>query len=152
MSLQRRFGLGVQLLADIAGGTNYVTLGAVVNAIKHGGTKADTADMSILTDTFKQFAKGQIDPGEWDFEIAFDPGDNAANQANTNARLVTMHAATGVNGYPFQLSLPAILSPGTNTAQLVNFSAHVTSKGITSEKDKLLVCPVKLKVTGDPGF
>ena len=152
MSLQRRYGLGVTLLVDIAGGTNYVALGAIVNVIKHGGTKADQADISILSDTWKQFAKGQIDPGEWDFEIAQDPGDSSANQANTNARLTTMHAATGINGYPFQLSLPAIPSPGSNTAQTINFSAHVMSLGITSEKDKLLVTPVKLKVTGNPGF
>lgn len=151
MPLQRRIGLGVTLAVDIAGGANYNTLGAIVNAIKNSGTKADTADISILSDIWKQFAKGQIDPGEYDFEIAYDPGDNTVG-TNTTARLQTMHAATGVNTYPFQLTMPAIASPGTNVAQTINFSAHLISMGATFEKDKLIVAPIKLKVSGNPNL
>lgn len=151
MALQRRIGLGITLGVDVNGGANYNTLGCIVNAIKHDGTKADEVDTSILSDTYKQFAKGQIDPGGWSFEIAYDPGDNTAN-TNTTARLQTMHAATGVNTYPFQLTLPAIASPGTNAAQTINFSGLVTSIGLSVEKDKLLVAPIKLKVSGNPGL
>lgn len=151
MALQRRIGFGVTLGLDLNGGANYNTLGAIVNAIKNSGTKADVADVSILSDTYKQFAKGQIDPGEYDFEIAYDPGDTTAN-TNTTARLQTAHAATGMNTYPFQITLPSIASPGTATAQTINFSAHVISLGITIEKDKLLICPVKLKVSGNPAL
>ena len=151
MSLQRRIGLGITLAVDLAGGTNYNTLGAIVNAVKHGGTKKDVVDISILSDFWKQYAVGQCDPGEIDFEIAFDPGDNTA-LSNTNARLTTMHATSGVNAFPFQLSIPAVASPGTNTAQLINFSAHVTSVGMAIEKEKMLIAPVKLKLSGNPGF
>lgn len=151
MALQRRIGLGVTLGVDTNGGANYNSLGAVVNAIKHSGTKADQADVSILSDTWKQFAKGQIDPGEYDFEVAYDPGDNTAN-TNTTVRLQTMHAATGMNTYPFQLTLPAVASPGTNAAQTINFSAHVVSMGLGVEKDKLIVAPIKLKVSGNPNL
>ncbi len=151
MTLQKRMGLGVTLGVDLAGGTNFNTLGAVVNAIKFSGTKADVADLSILADTWKSYGKGQIDPGEVDFEIAWDPGDNTAN-TNTNARLSTMHAATGVNTYPFQLTLPSIASPGTATASTVNFSAHVTGMGPTMEKDKLVTATIKLKISGNPNL
>lgn len=147
MTLQRRIGLGVTLGVDTALGTSYATLGAIVNAIKNGGTKADVADISILSDTFKQFGKGQIDPGEYDFEIAYDPGDTA-----TTGKIQTMHAATGVNAYPFLITLPAIPSPGTNAAQTIAFSAHLISMGLGVEKDKMIVCPVKLKVTGNPNL
>jgi hypothetical protein len=145
MTLQRRIGLGVTLGVDTSGGSNYAVLGNVVNSIKHGGTKAQQADISILSDTYMQFAKGQIDPGEWTFEIAFDPLDT-----NTSSKIDTMHAATGVNAYPFQIQLPAIVSPGTNTVAYSNFSAHVMGIGAQIEKDKLLIQPVTLKVTGDP--
>ncbi len=152
MSLQRRMGLGVTLGVDIAQSTNYTALGNIVNAIKNNGTKADTADLSILSDTYKQFGKGQIDPGEWDFEIATDPLDNSAASANTFARILTMHAATGVNTYPFSLQLPSIPSPGSATVAYCNFAAHVIGVGMSVEKDKLIVTPVKLKVSGNPGF
>ncbi len=152
MALQRRIGLGITLGVDaVLNSSNYQTLGAVVNAVKNSGTKADVADISILSDTWKQFGKGQIDPGEYDFEIAYDPGDNTAN-TNTTVRLQTMHAMTGVNAYSWQLTLPAIPGPGTNAAQTINFSAHVTSLGVTFEKDKMIVAPVKLKVTGNPNL
>lgn len=152
MSLQRRIGLGVTLGVDILGSTNYTALGAIVNSIKNGGTKADVADVSILSDTYKQFAKGQIDPGEYDIECAYDPGDNAANSANTTVRLQTMHAATGVNTYPFQITLPAVPSPGSNAAQTINFSAHLIGMGLSIEKDKLIVTPIKIKVSGNPNL
>ena len=151
MSLQRRIGLGVTLGCDVNQGTNYNTLGAVVNAIKNSGTKADVGDTSILSDTYKQFAKGQIDPGEYDFEVAYDPGDNSGS-TQTTAILRTMHAATGPNTYPFQITLPAIASPGTNAAQTINFSAHLISIGLSVEKDKLIVAPIKLKVSGNPNL
>jgi hypothetical protein len=152
--LQRRIGLGVTLGVDIAGagGSNYVSLGAIVNAIKNSGTKADVGDISLLADTWKQFAKGQIDPGEYTFECAYDPNDSAANQANTTARLQTMHAATGPNAYPFQITLPAVASPGTNQSNTINFSAHLTGMGLSIEKDKLIVTPVTIKVTGNPNL
>ena len=151
MSLQQRIGLGVTLGVDLAGGANYNTLGAIVNAIKFSGTKADVVDISLLSDIFKRYAKGQIDPGELEFEIAWDPGDNTAS-TNTNARIKTAHDATGVNTYPFQLTLPAIASPGTNTAQTINFSAHVTGVGPSLEKEKQLVASIKCKISGDPNF
>jgi len=144
-------GLGILLAVDINGGTNYNTLGAVVNSVKHSGTKAQVADLSILSDTFMQYGKGQIDPGEIDFECAYDPGDNAAN-TGTTGRLQTMHAATGPNAYPFQITLPAIPPPGTNVAALIPFSAHLISMGASFEKDKLIVTPIKLKLTGNPNL
>ena len=145
-------GLGITLSVDIAQSTNYTALGNLVSSLKNSGTKADVADLSILSDTWKQFGKGQIDPGEYDTEFAYDPLDNAANSANTCARLSTMHAATGVNTYPFSIMLPSIASPGSATAAYVNFSAHLISMGQSYEKDKLIVTPVKLKVSGNPGM
>lgn len=151
MSLQRRIGYGVTLGCDVNQGTNYNTLGAVVNDIKFNPTKADVADTSILSDFWKQFAKGQVDPSEVDFEVAFDPGDNSGN-SQTTAILKTLHAASGPNTYPFQLTLPAIASPGSNVAQTINFSAHLISLGIGIAKDKLVVAQVKLKLSGNPNF
>mgnify|MGYP001608248349 CR=1 FL=1 len=59
---------------------------------------------------------------------------------------------TGVNAYNWQITMPAIPAPGTNAAQTINFAAHVISLGATFEKDKMIVAPVKLKVTGNPNL
>ncbi len=99
MSLQRRMGLGITFSVDTSLSTNYTALGNLVNTLKNSGTKADVADLSILSDTWKVFGKGQIDPGEYDMEFAYDPLDNASANANTCARLTTMHTATGVNAF-----------------------------------------------------
>ncbi len=63
-----------------------------------------------------------------------------------------MHTATGVNAYPFSIKLPSIPSPGSANEAYVNFSAFLISMGQSYEKDKLVVTPVKLKVSGNPGM
>lgn len=146
MALTRRMGLGVTLAMDPAGASNYVTLGAIVDGFS-GSAKADVADMSILSDTFKPKGKGQVDPGEITLSIAYDPDDNS--NTNTSRALAAALALTGPTPRTFQISYPAV---GAVNASTENFSGHITGLGREVKKGDMIVAPVTITVSGDPGF
>lgn len=139
-------GLGVTLAMDLAGAANYVVLGAIVNGFS-GAAKADVADLSILSDTYKPKGKGQVDGGELTLQVAYDPDDNS--NTNTSRALAAALALTGPTPRTFQISYPAV---GAVNASTENFSGHVTGLGREVKKDGLLVAPVTITVSGDPGF
>jgi hypothetical protein len=145
MSLNRRIGLGVTIAVDASGGTSFTTLGNVVDGAKEGGTKAQTGDVSILADTFMQFAKGQIDPGEKTFTIAYDPDDSNFTV------LKTLHDQIQTTPPNWQISLPSgTLGAGSTTTK--TYKGFVVGMGREIAKDKLLTLEVTVKKTGDPGM
>ncbi len=148
MSLTRRIGLGVTIGMDASGNANsFTVLGAVVDGLNHGGAKADVADLSILSDTYKPKGKGQIDPGEITLSVAYDPSDSS--NTNTSRALAAALALTGPAPIAFQISYPAV---GSVNAILENFSGHITGLGREIKKANLIVAPVTITVSGDPGF
>ncbi len=145
MSLNRRIGLGVTLGVDAAGGSSYTTLGNVVDGLKEGGSKADVADISILADTFKAKAKGQIDPNEVTLTVAYDPDDS------NYVILKTLHDGIQTTPPTWLISLPSgTLGAGTITTK--GFAGFVTGLGREIMKDKLLTCEVTITKTGNPGM
>ncbi len=149
MSLTRRIGLGVTLGIDTSGGSSFVTLGAIVDGFDHSGAKADVADCSIISDTFKPKGKGQVDPGEFTLMIAYDPSD-AAN-TNSSRTLAAALATTGPPGTEanFKINYPAV---GAVNATAEYCLGWVTGLGRTIKKDKLIVAPVTITLSGNPGF
>ncbi len=145
MTLNRRIGLGFVLSADPAGGTSYTALASIVDGWDEAEAKADTADTSILADTYKTKSKSQIDPGSITLEIAYDPDDA------TTTTIITMFKSVSATPPNWQISYPA----GTGGAGVVvaeTFKAHLTGMGRTFKKDKLLIAKITLTKTGDPGF
>lgn len=145
MTVNRRIGLGFTLGVDPTGSTSYTTLGAIVSGFKGPNAKADVADISILADTYKQFAKSQIDPGEYTFTIAYDPDDTTTSTLITCFKSVTPPAPAWVITYPAG-------STGAGTIVSEPFAAHLVGLGREVEKDKLVTCEITLKVTGTPGL
>ncbi len=145
MTLNRRIGLGFTLAVDTAGGTTFVTLGSIVDGWKESGSKADTADISILSDKYKQKSKGQIDPGDVTFSIAYDPDDA------TSTTLITAFSSTSATPPNWQITYPSGTG-GAGTTTTETFKGHLTGLGREVMKDKLVVCEVTITKTGDPGF
>lgn len=145
MTLNRRIGLGVTIGVDSAGGTNFTTLGSIVDGAKEGGTKADVADISILADTHKQKAKGQIDPNEVTITIAWDPDDA------TSTVLKSLHDSVSATPPNWQISLPSG-TQGAGSTTTKTFKGFVTGMGREIMKDKLITAEVTITKTGDPGI
>lgn len=145
MAVNKRIGLGILLAVDTAGGTTFVNLGAIVTAPSSSEAKADTAELTLLNDIIKEKAKGQIDPGEVTFQIAYDP-----DEASTTL-LKTMLETIPTTPPNWRITFPAgTLGAGTITTK--TFTAHMTGMGEEFEKDKMLICPITLTKTGQTGF
>lgn len=141
MSLTVRTGLGFTLGVDPTGGTSFTTIASLVAPPKRSGVKADTPDVTILSDQFKQFAKSQIDPGSLTYSIAYDPNDTVTTTLNS---LLTQITPTP----KWQISYPA----GTGSGAMESFKAHLAEISQTIEVDKLVTAEITLKVSGAPGF
>lgn len=141
MSLTVRTGLGFTLGVDPTGGTSFTTIASLVAPPKRSGAKADTPDVTILSDTWKQFAKSQIDPGEVTFTIAYDPNDTVTTTLTSLLSQITPTPK-------WQISYPA----GTGSGATEPFKAHLSGMSQTIEVDKLVTAEITLKVSGAPGF
>lgn len=148
-SLVRRIGLGVTLGMDVAGGNNITTLGAIVDGFDHDGATADVADMAILSDKYKPKATGQVDPGKITHQIAYDPG-NANTTAYRLANALDINAGGNVTPQTFTITYPPV--GAENAAITENFSGFVTKLGRSVNKGKMIVAPVEITLSGDPGM
>lgn len=145
MSVNKRIGYGMTLGCDPNGGTSYTTLGAIVDGLKDGDAKADTADTTLLADTYKTKSKGQVDPGEASFTIAYDP-DEA-----TSTTLATLLGTASATPPTWIVTLPAgTLGSGSITTK--TFAGHLTGMGREIMKDKMITCNITITKTGNPGM
>ena len=131
MALVRRIGLGVTL------SVNAVVIGSIVDGFAGPDCKADEVDTTILSETFKTFAKSQIDPGQLTFVIAYDP--NYTDTTSLNTLLASGASATWLVTYP--------------TATLTEtFSGYVSGLSREIKKDGLCQATLTIKISGDPGL
>jgi hypothetical protein len=141
MSLERRIGLGFTLGVDKTGGTSFATLGNIVDGWKGSGAAAEKVDITILVDFFKQFAKGQMDPGEFTFMIAADPNDN-------DTKIMGDMAIQTTPTPNWKITYPDV---GTGTVERT-FFAHVMKNPEEVTVGKLHTWEITIAVSGDPGF
>jgi len=142
--INRRIGLGCTLSVDPTGSTAYQAIGAIVDGFKGPSAKAETVDITLLSDGYKQFGKSHTDPGETTFMIAYDPDDTSS------ATLAGLLAPTQTPAN-WQITY----GPGTGGAGTVTtetFKAHLTGMSREVAKDKFLTCEITLKNTGNPGY
>jgi hypothetical protein len=148
-ALVRRIGLGITLGMDPLGGVTYVTLGAIVDGFEHDGVTLDVADMSILSDKYKTKATGQADPGKITLTIAYDPTALTTTAARL-AAVIDSNAAGNTVPQTFEITYPAV---GTEVAPILEpFAGYVTKMGRSIKKDKLVIAPVEITLSGDPGM
>src|SRR6185369_879049 len=102
---------------------------------------ADVAETTILADTIKQKVPGQVDPGELNFEIAYDP-------TYTDTTTILAQVKTAVPNYTqcnFQLSYPAVAANTSNTKTFLGFFTKI---GLAHKKKELSVAPVTITASG----
>src|SRR4051812_19902213 len=104
MTVSRRIGLGFALAVDSAGGSSFTDIGAIVDGLKEAEAKAETVDISILTDTHKPIAKGQSTSGDATLVVAYDPDDSTTQLLKT---LHDMTSATQATPPTWRITFPA---------------------------------------------
>lgn len=142
MPLERRSGLGFLLGCDSTGGTTFVNIASIVDGLDGPSATSDDADVSILSDTYKEFRKGQTDPGEVTFMIAYDPKDSTS-------WLLAAMIGTLQNPPPnWQITYPDV-GTGSDTE---TFRGYLKSMGRSIKKNELVQATITIKVSGSPGF
>ena len=143
-AINRRLGLGFLLGVDPAGASAFQNVAGIVDGWKEGAAKAKMGDVTIYTDLYEQFAKGQINPGELSMMLAYDPD-------NTITQLLVTLLQQQLPAPNWQISYPSgSLGAGTIITQV--FLAHLSSLGREINRGKLVTCEVTLTKTGAPGF
>lgn len=143
MSLTRRIGYGSSLAVDPAGGSSFTTIAGIVDGWTGPNVQADEIETTILSDTYKKYARGQIDPGELSFEIAYDPEDA------TSQMLVDLYNDCTVATWQVTLSATCDAGGGTVTE---SFSGWVKSFSIKATKSDLVKAEVTIRLSGNPGL
>jgi hypothetical protein len=144
MALTRRIGHGSELAVDPAAGSSFDTLGNIVSGWSGPAGDSDEIETTVLSDTFKTFAKGQRDGGEVSFQIAYDPEDGAAGSSQTLSDLFN-----GCDTATWQATFVSACAAGS---VVETFSGWVKGLSITVDKTSLTVADVTIRVTGSPGF
>lgn len=145
MTINRRAVLGLTIGVDPAGSTSYTTLGIIVGGLKKGATKADIVDITLLSDTWKQFVPGQRDAGESTFQICYAPDETAFTT------LTGLLSSTSQTAPQWLITLPNG-SQGSGTVTSETFKGYVVGLSREQMVDKMMTCEVTVKHTGVPGF
>ena len=143
MAFDRRIGFGVTLEIQPDGSTVYTSL-EIVDTIDGPETAADEIETTLRGDTFKKYEKGQVDPGQVTFDIAYDPDDTSTTV------LTNLLTASGCALATFRLTYPITCNTTTTTQE--TFTGFVAGLGRSVPKDGLITMPVTIRVDGDPGF
>lgn len=140
MALSKRLGFGCTLGVDPAGGSSFTTLGNVVDGVTGPGATATDVETTVLSDTWKTFAKADIDPGSVSFMIAYDPDDT-----NTQT-LVDLLGSTSSTLPTWQLTFSG---SGSNTE---TFTGYLQAFERVAQKGALITANITIKISGDPNF
>lgn len=136
MSLIKRIGFGITLGVDPTGGTSFSVLGSVVDGFSGSGPKAIKADTSVLANWYSTYAPCGVEPGSFDFEIAYDP---AFSESHTLAILLGTGAVAN-----WQITFQG--------AVVETFLAYVEGMSREVKRKNLCIAKISLVVAGDPGY
>lgn len=138
--MTKYIGFGNTLGVDSSGGSTYVIIAEVVDAINRSGMEAEVIDTAVLADQYGTFCKGMIDPGTLEFDIAYDPG------VGTSAVLAGLLESCTPAGW--EVTYTACCSGEVAES----FVGLLTSFSITSAKADLVTASISVKVSGNPGL
>jgi hypothetical protein len=137
MTLTKRYGYGVTLGCDPAGGTAFVILGNIVDSIEGPEVKTDDIEVTLLADKDKTFLGGQIDGGTVSFQIAYDPLDTSGTT------IATLLGNSNIANW--QIKYPVI---GAEVQQSDTFFGYVNGFKRSIKRNALIVADISIKVTG----
>ncbi len=141
MTLNRRTGYGHTLSVDAANGTSFTVLGAIVGGWSGPKIKKDAPDITVLSDTYKQYGVSQIDGGEVTFQIMWDPDEASSTTVNT--------LLAQMNQVPANWKVTYGAGPqGSGTIVTETFHAHVVGVSKEVKVGNALVSEITLKITG----
>src|ERR1022692_2172068 len=142
MSLNRRIGYNCALAVDVLGGTTFVSVGSVVDGFSGAGPKSIMADISILTDYFTRTAPCGVDPGSFEFGVAYDPGD-------ATSQLLSNLLASGAIAN-WQLTFYSVGGGGSGISE--TFLGYVETMGREIKRKSLVTAKVGIHIVGSPGY
>lgn len=140
----KRIGYGSLLGVDTAGGSSYTDLGEIIDFSLSAATRTEV-ETSVLADTYKTYAPGQIDPGTCTLTVAYDP------EATTSQTLVDLlEQRTPVPTWQITYSVIASSSEAAPTETFSGWVMSVSREGF-AEGDRLQ-SSVEVRITGDAGL
>ncbi len=137
MSLRKRIGLGVLLYCDAAGGVAATLVGSVVDTLDGPHVKAEITPVPLLSDTYLEKVKGQIDGGEVTFTIAYDLDHDVTALLKTMRNDVTTCPTWKIT-YP-------------NGTLSDDFAAWLSQMSPTRKLGGYITAAITLAVNGNPG-
>jgi len=139
------FGLKLYL-GDAASPEVFTFIAGVTNIPTLFGFDRSLIDISEIADTVKQFRAGQLDPGNVEFEIKFDPGE-ATHDDSTG--LISEMLTRGASNWV--LEIPPSDAVGAVT-RYMNFVAVMTGLTPAGNQDDVTRASCTLKMSGQPTF
>ena len=136
MAFNKGIGFGSTLSVDVVGGSSFVEIGTIVDAIENE-VSAEVVDTTVLGDLWKTFATADLDGGEVTYVIALDNDDT---QWQSLANLLKTGTAAA-----WQIEY-------SNSTIKDTFDGLVTGLSRTIAKRDLLTSSVTIKVTGNAGL
>lgn len=130
-------GASPEVFTQIAGVTSIGTLFSFDRSL---------IDITEIADTVKSFRAGQLDPGNVEFEIKFDPS-NATHDDTTG--LIGEMLARGASNWV--LEIPPSDAPGALTTYMT-FSGVMVALSPTGAQDDVTRATCTLKMSGQPVF
>jgi hypothetical protein len=133
-------------VAPFGGATTPVVLGAVVDGWSGPKSKTDDVDVSILSERWKTFLPGQVDPGTFEAIILYSPEDT-----DTTETLATM-LQNGTSG-TFTVTYADIQdSAGDHPAVTKTFVGYVSGWDQEVKKNEAIRATVTIKLSQNPGI
>jgi len=140
------FGLKLYLGDDSASPTTYTQIAGVTQIPTLFSFDRSLIDITEIADTVKEFRAGQLDPGNVEFELKFDP-NNATHDDATG--LINEMLTRGAN--PWVLEIPPSDAVGAATVYMT-FSAVMVSLTPSGNQDDVTRATASLKMSGQPTF
>jgi len=141
MSYTKRKGFGFLLGVSLTNGS-FTNIGSIVDGVSSDATAADIST-TVAADIFETSLPGQIDPGEVQFTIGYDPADTDVSQTLND------YFVAGTVLY-WQISYPPVVDDTPAATEV--FTAYIKSKSREVMKDALITSKLTLRISGDPGY
>ena len=121
------------LQVDPSGGSAYTPVGFIKDSVD-STESADDIEVTNLGDVYKSYVRGEIEPGELTWSIAFDPSDG------TNQTLRSLMDSGDEASWQINL-------PGGSSVEL---KGYVKSLGRSIVKNGVMMRSVGVKLNGAP--
>lgn len=138
--MKKRIGNGQVFKVDPAGGSTFVTLGCLRNAVSYGMTR-NVVDVSCIDDASDRKVGGSKNASDLTFEILYDPKDTTSDTLNGLAD-------TGaIASWQIVWSTEGLETPDPH-----NFKGFVSGLTLNIARNEGVAASITVTVDDEPGF